>query len=67
MSVEEASDEFFMICEKVYTDQGFTSSERTQQLRACIEDILRRKDLPHDLKLVEKVEEGRSAWYEFQP
>ena len=53
MSVEEASDEFFTIVERVYEPDQLTPSERTQKLRECMEAIMAKKELPVDLKLME--------------
>jgi hypothetical protein len=53
MSVEEASNKFFTIVEEVYQPDHLTPSERTQKLRECMEDIMARKELPVDLKLIE--------------
>jgi hypothetical protein len=53
MSVDEASDEFFMIAEQVYKPDHLSPSERTQKLRECMEAVMARKGLPVDLKLME--------------
>ncbi|KIM32458.1 hypothetical protein M408DRAFT_62927, partial [Serendipita vermifera MAFF 305830] len=66
MPVEEALDEFALICEKVYQVQDLEPAERTQRLRDCMEDMLKRNGLPLDLKLVEKSGEGRCVWYGVQ-
>ncbi|KIM25845.1 hypothetical protein M408DRAFT_73758 [Serendipita vermifera MAFF 305830] len=54
MSVEEASEEFCKVIEQVYNSDGLTASERTASLRKCIEDIMKRKQLPIDLQLLAK-------------
>jgi hypothetical protein len=61
MSVEEASNEFFTIFEEVYREDNLVPSERTKRLRRCVEDILLRRDLPVNLKLVEAPQEGHSC------
>lgn len=61
MSVEEASNEFFTIFEEVYRENNLAPSERTKRLRRCVEDMLLRRDLPVNLKLVEPPQEGHCA------
>lgn len=50
MSVKEAYDEFDKIRHEVYVD-NLSAEERTERLRSCIEDLLRRRGHPIDLKL----------------
>lgn len=50
MSVEEAYEEFDKIRREVYVDI-LSAEERTNKLKGCIEDLLRRKGHPIDLKL----------------
>jgi len=52
LSVEEALDEFFTIVEAVYLPDDLTPLERTQKLRGCMEDLMKRKGYPSDLKLM---------------
>lgn len=54
MSVEEASEEFFTITEEVYKHDDLDSSERSRRLRQCMEDMLQRRELPLDTKLIEE-------------
>jgi hypothetical protein len=53
MSVEEASEEFCTIMERVY-NPDLAPSERTGRLRKCMEDIIERTGLPLDLPLTQK-------------
>jgi hypothetical protein len=61
MSVEETSEEFFTIFEKVYKNNVLTASEKTDNLRVCLEDLLKRKGLPLNLELVEEKQKGACA------
>ena len=58
MSVEEASEEFCTVIEQVYNAHDPTPSERTGRLRTCMEDIMKKKELPLDLPLTEKTRPG---------
>jgi hypothetical protein len=51
MSVDEALDVFYDICETVYVDTTIDAAERSGRLRRYLEDTLRRKGLPIDLKI----------------
>ncbi|PVF94463.1 TPR-like protein [Serendipita vermifera] len=51
MSVDEVIDAFSGICENVYLDSSLDAVERSSQMSRCLEDILRDKELPLDLKL----------------
>jgi hypothetical protein len=61
MSVEETSKEFFTILEEVYQPQDLSPSERTHKLRECMEDVMERKGLPINIKLMEKAKPGDCA------
>jgi hypothetical protein len=61
MSVEETSKEFFTILEDVYQPQDLSPSERTHKLRGCMEDVMERKGLPINMKLMEKAKPGDCA------
>jgi hypothetical protein len=61
MSVEEASAEFYTIVEQVYNPHGLSPSERTGALRKCMEDMMKRKEFPLDLRLTEKIRPGASS------
>jgi hypothetical protein len=61
MSVQEISDEFFTIVEEVYQPQNLSPSERTQKLRECMEDLMKRKGLPINMKFAEKPNPGDCA------
>jgi hypothetical protein len=58
MSVEEASEEFCTIMEQVYSPEGLAPSERTMRLRKCMEGAMKRKGLPLDLPLTQKITPG---------
>ncbi|KAG8829405.1 hypothetical protein FRC17_006647 [Serendipita sp. 399] len=55
MSVEETSTEFGEMCRHVYEPANLTAGERTRRLRAYLEDLLARKDVPLDAKLCDSV------------
>jgi hypothetical protein len=61
MSVEEASEEFGTIIEQVYKPDGLSPSERTGRLRRCMEDAMKKKELPLDFPLTEKRQLGGCA------
>lgn len=50
MSVKDVLKEFRKICCEVYMGD-FLPEMRTQKLKDCIEDLLRRRGLPIDIKL----------------
>lgn len=56
MSVEEASWEFHKVAEHVYKPGHLSPSERTLNLRQCIESTLKAKGLPLDLPLTEETQ-----------
>jgi len=56
MSIDEATEEFYTISELVYNDAAITPAERSARLRACMEDLMKRKALPIDLKLTDSTE-----------
>ena len=64
MSIEDAIEEFHRICSEVYVD-GLSAAERTARLRKAIEDLLRRRGFPVDLKLGQdtRVAADRYPWY----
>jgi hypothetical protein len=61
MSVDEASEEFFTLIQEVYTPKNLAPAERSQKLRGCIEELLKKKGLPIDLKLRGETPEGQCA------
>jgi hypothetical protein len=61
MSVDEASEEFFTIIQEVYTPKNLAPAERTQKLRECMERLLKKKELPLDLKLRGETPAGQCA------
>src|SRR6201996_2969227 len=64
MSVNDTIKEFHKICCEVYIGD-LSPSARTQKLRDCVEDLLRRRGLPVDLKLGkdDRVAEQGCPWY----
>jgi hypothetical protein len=64
MSVEDATEEFHRICNEVYVDR-LSATERTGRLRKAIEELLKRRGLPVDLKLGRdtRVAEDGCPWY----
>jgi hypothetical protein len=61
MSVEEAMEEFCTIFEAVYDSPNLPPSDRSARLRECMEDLLKRKGVPIDAKLVEGTTNTRCA------
>jgi hypothetical protein len=61
MSVDEASEEFFTLIQEVYAPKDLAPAERTQKLRECMEDLLKKKGLPVDLELRGETPPGRCA------
>ena len=62
MTVEEAAEEFCTIAEEVYKQNDITRQKRTQRLKECIEDIMSRRKLPVDMKLLDETQTGSCAW-----
>jgi hypothetical protein len=58
MTVDEASEEFCTIMEQVYNPHDLSPSERTGRLRNCLEDAMKRKKLPLDLRLTEETRQS---------
>jgi hypothetical protein len=50
MSVEDAMEEFHKICNEVYVER-LSATERTARLRKAIEELLKRRGFPVDIKL----------------
>jgi hypothetical protein len=61
MSAEEASTEFLTIVKKVYEPDYPSPADRTQRLRECMENLMKKKGFPVDLELYEKTQVGRCA------
>jgi hypothetical protein len=61
MSVQEISDEFFTIVQEVYQPQNLSPSERTQKLRGCMENVMKKKGFSIDTKFAEKSKPGDCA------
>lgn len=57
MSVEEASEEIWNVMEHVYNPANLSATQRTEALKRCIEDAMKRKGLPLDLRLATEKEE----------
>jgi hypothetical protein len=66
MSVEDAMEEFQKICNEVYVE-GLSATERTARLRKAIEELLKRRGFPVDIKLGRdtRVAEDGCPWYSF--
>lgn len=64
MSVKDVLKEFRNICCEVYMGD-LLPAIRTQKLKNCIDDLLRRRGLPIDLKLGKdtRVAEQGCPWY----
>ncbi|PVG02910.1 hypothetical protein CPB86DRAFT_859145 [Serendipita vermifera] len=52
MTVDEAIEEFREISKEVYEVEDLTPSARSQKLRECLENLLKKKDIPLDATLV---------------
>ena len=63
MSVEEAFQEFETIMEEVYKRNEINPLERTNALRRCLEDLMKRKGLPLSMKLVDDTRAQGCARY----
>ena len=61
MSVEDTTEEFCTIFEAVYDNPNLPPSDRSARLRECMEDLLKRKGLPIDAKLVEGTTNAKCA------
>lgn len=53
MNVEEAKEEFIRIYQETFGNLRLTSSERSRRLKNAIYDLLDRKNLPRDMKLLD--------------
>jgi hypothetical protein len=64
MSVEDATEEFYRICNEVYVD-GLSATERSGRLRKTTEELLTKRGFPADLKLGRdaRVAEDGCPWY----
>ncbi|KIM24761.1 hypothetical protein M408DRAFT_26728, partial [Serendipita vermifera MAFF 305830] len=67
MSVEEASDAFCDIIKRVFDPQDISAVQRMEVLRECMENILKKKGLPVDLRLTEKEQEGCAGFVVASP
>jgi len=61
MSVEEVSNDFATIIEEVYTPDNLAPTERSQLLRRCMENIMERKGIPINTRLMEDAQIGQCA------
>ena len=61
MTVDEVLEEFVKIAE-VYSQIDITPNDRTQRLKACLESMMERKQLPIDMKLLDGAQAGGCAW-----
>jgi hypothetical protein len=61
MSVEEASAEFLRIVKEVYAPAHCLPADRTQKLRGCMENLMKKKGFPIDLELQGKGPAGDCA------
>ncbi|KIM33654.1 hypothetical protein M408DRAFT_61512, partial [Serendipita vermifera MAFF 305830] len=64
MSVDETFDEFSTIVEQVYQVE-VSPSERTARLKACLEDLMKRRDHPLDMKLLDETTPETCPCYSF--
>ncbi|KIM23549.1 hypothetical protein M408DRAFT_332282 [Serendipita vermifera MAFF 305830] len=63
MSVEEASDEFGTIIEQVYEPDGLTPSERSNRLRHCMEEVMKKRGFSIHLKLLDETQREECAGF----
>jgi hypothetical protein len=61
MSVDEASEEFFALVQEVYAPKNLAPTKRTEKLRGCMEELLKKKGFPVDLKLRGETTAGQCA------
>jgi len=62
MSVQEISEEFLTIVEKVYQPQQSFSIGKNTETGECMEGVMQRKGLPIDMKFAEKSNPGDCSW-----
>lgn len=60
MTVDEAIVEFVIICLAVFGEQskGYKPQERMEKLQATVENLLRRREIPIDAKMLDPEREG---------
>ncbi|KIM26690.1 hypothetical protein M408DRAFT_72343, partial [Serendipita vermifera MAFF 305830] len=63
MSTEEATEEFCTIIGKVFAPVDITPEERLKHLRMCLEDIMKKKGLPLDMKLADEAQTDSCACF----
>ncbi|KIM21165.1 hypothetical protein M408DRAFT_333630 [Serendipita vermifera MAFF 305830] len=63
MSADEAMEEFAKIVEEVYEPEDLEPLERSNCLRQCIEDIMKRRGHPLDMKLCEETQSQQCAGF----
>jgi hypothetical protein len=61
MSVEDTTEEFCAIFETVYDNPNLPPSVRSARLRESMENLLKRKGVPIDAKLVDGATNTRCA------
>jgi hypothetical protein len=61
MSVEDTTEEFCTIFETVYDNPSLLPSDRSARLRECMEDLLKRKGMPIDAKLVGETTDAKCS------
>ena len=62
MTVEEASQEFCTIAEEVYRQIDITPKQRTDFLRRCLEDLMKKKHMLIDTRLMGEKQIGGCEW-----
>ncbi|KIM21455.1 hypothetical protein M408DRAFT_29534 [Serendipita vermifera MAFF 305830] len=63
MSADEAAEEFCAIIENVLGPVNMTPKERLEKLRTLLEDMMKRKDLPLNMKLVDEGQNDSCACF----
>ncbi|KIM21462.1 hypothetical protein M408DRAFT_333430 [Serendipita vermifera MAFF 305830] len=53
MSADEAAEEFCTIIDHVFVPVDITPKERIDRLKSCVENMMKMKDLPLDMKLLD--------------
>jgi hypothetical protein len=67
MAVEEATHEFTVIYEEVFTDTSLSRVERSKKLKGSIESLLKRHNLPSDTRLLRESTKPWTRTYVNEP
>ena len=62
MSVEEATEAFCTIADEAYREADMAPLERSQRLHQCRKNIMKKRNLPVDMKLLDERQTEDSVW-----